>query len=392
LKKNMKKKIKKVQVDIISSEDLEEIDKIDKIEDLDKIEEIDGPEILVTAKEKVQKIPQAEDLEEALDLLFETDSSLEEQTETQLFLDQPSQEGEGVIELDLAESLEVPVVSAVSSSRSVALLDPVAQYISEIKKYPLLTRQEETALAKHYYETQDPKAAQRLVTSNLRFVVKIATEYAKFGPRLIDLIQEGNIGLLHAVRDYNPYKGVRLISYAVWWIRGYIQEYLMKQYSLVKIGTTQSQKKLFYRLQKEKETLEKLTESGDYTQLSEELGIQADDIKSMAQRLSGRDLSLSATIDSDSGASFLDFQKSEHLGPEELLSKKEELQLLRDKIKIIRADLSPKEILLLEERLLSEEPVTLQDIANRFGITREAVRQSEVRLLAKLRALFFKDS
>jgi len=278
--------------------------------------------------------------------------------------------------------------SGLSESRSITIADPVAQYISEIKKYPLLTREEELELAKKYYESKDPVAAQRLVTSNLRFVVKVATEYAKFGPRLIDLIQEGNVGLLHAVKEYNPYKGVRLISYAVWWIRGYIQEYLMKQYSLVKIGTTQTQKRLFYRLQKEKEGLEKLTESGNYHELSKELGIDESDIKSMAERLSGRDLSLSVNVDDDSGASFLDLQKSEGLPPDELISKKEELELLREKVEQIKSQLNQKELLLLEERLLADEPATLQEIADRFGITREAVRQNEARLITKLRNLF----
>jgi RNA polymerase sigma-32 factor len=286
---------------------------------------------------------------------------------------------------------EVPdssVLPEATGSRSLSIADPVAQYISEIKKYPLLTREEEFALAKRYYETKDPVAAQRLVTSNLRFVVKVATEYAKFGPKLIDLIQEGNVGLLHAVKEYNPYKGVRLISYAVWWIRGYIQEYLMKQYSLVKIGTTQTQKKLFYRLQKEKENLEQLTESGNLKDLSRELGIEEKNIKSMAERLSGRDLSLSVALDEDSGASFLDLQRAEGLPPDELISKKEELKLLREKVEQIKSQLNPKELLLLEERLLADEPATLQEIADRFGITREAVRQNEARLVTKIRNLF----
>jgi RNA polymerase sigma-32 factor len=284
--------------------------------------------------------------------------------------------------------LPVPFEPATAENRSLALADPVAQYISKIKKYPLLTREQELEIAKRYYETKDPVAAQILVTSNLRFVVKIASEYARFGPKLIDLIQEGNVGLLHAVKEYNPYKGVRLISYAVWWIRGYIQEYLMKQYSLVKIGTTQTQKKLFYRLQKEKESLDKLTEFGDYEQLSKELGVDTDDIKSMAERLSARDLSLNSSIDGDSGASFLELQKSDQMPPDDMISQKEELNLLKEKIELIRSKLNKKEILLLEERLLADEPATLQEIADRFGITREAVRQSEARLISKLRKLF----
>ena len=139
--------------------------------------------------------------------------------------------------------------------RAIKSSDPLVMYLNEIRKYPLLTREQEADYAKKYFETKDPEIAQRLVKHNLRFVVKVAAEYSKFGAKMIDLIQEGNIGLMHAVREFNPYKGVRLITYAVWWIRGYIQEYMMKQYSLVRIGTTQNQKKLFYNLQKEKEKL-----------------------------------------------------------------------------------------------------------------------------------------
>ena len=135
-------------------------------------------------------------------------------------------------------------------SKAIATTDPVSMYLAEIRKYPLLTREQEEELAKKYYETKDPLMAQAMVTANLRFVVKVAADYSRFGARMIDLIQEGNMGLMHAVREFNPYKGVRLITYAVWWIRGYIQEYLMKQYALVKIGTTQNQKKLFYQGQK----------------------------------------------------------------------------------------------------------------------------------------------
>ena len=147
----------------------------------------------------------------------------------------------------------------VSESKEAALSpnDPVAQYMKEVGRYPLLSKEEERALAIQLYEHGDQAAAEKLVTANLRFVVKIALEYAKFGAKLIDLIQEGNVGLMHAVKEYNPYKDVKLITYAVWWIRGYIQEYLMKQYSMVKIGTTANQRKLFYRLQKEKENLER---------------------------------------------------------------------------------------------------------------------------------------
>ena len=284
--------------------------------------------------------------------------------------------------------IELPISAGevkTTSSRSLTTTDPVTQYMNEVRKYPLLTREQEAELAKHYFETKDPAAAQRLVTSNLRFVVKIAAEYSKFGARLIDLIQEGNMGLMHAVREFNPMKGARLITYAVWWIRGYIQEYLMKQYSLVKIGTTHNQKKLFYQLQREKESLDALGENPDIEAIAERLGIPADEVLSMSQRLKGRDLSLSQPLDDDSKTSMLDFQRVESMDLDDRLAHEEEIQILREKIDEIRPLLNEREKILLEERLLNDEPLTLQEIGEKYGITREAVRQAEVRLMNKIR-------
>ncbi len=272
-----------------------------------------------------------------------------------------------------------------ASSRELTTSDPVSLYMAEIRKYPLLTRVQEQELAKKYFDLKDPLAAQTLVTSNLRFVVKIAVEYSKFGAKMIDLIQEGNIGLLHAVREFNPYKGVRLITYAVWWIRGYIQEFLMKQYSMVKIGTTQNQKILYYQLKKEKQALESMGEPGHAEALSEKLGIPADEIREMAQRMSRRDLSLDAPLDDENSFSLKDLQPTQNESPDVLLSKKEEISNLKSNIEKLRPDLSPRELILLEERLLADEPLTLQEIGDKYGITREAVRQMEVRLMKKIK-------
>ena len=155
---------------------------------------------------------------------------------------------------DIAE-----VIPLAAEEKGLATTDPLSMYLNEIRKYPLLTREQEVEIAKKYYETKDPALAQTLVKSNLRFVVKVAAEYAKFSSKLIDVIQEGNVGLMHAVKEFNPYKGNRLITYAVWWIRGYIQEYLMRQFSMVRIGTTANQRKLFYQLQRQKKELEKMS-------------------------------------------------------------------------------------------------------------------------------------
>ncbi|MFN8945323.1 MAG: RNA polymerase sigma factor RpoD/SigA, partial [Pseudobdellovibrionaceae bacterium] len=255
----------------------------------------------------------------------------------------------------------------------------------EIRRYPLLTKEEEIEISKKYFETKDAASAQKLIQSNLRFVVKIAAEYSKFGSKMIDLIQEGNIGLMHAVKEYNPYKGARLITYAVWWIRGYIQEYLMKQYSLVRIGTTQNQRKLFYQLQKHKEIMDSVNSEADLHKLSERLGIPEDEVQTMAQRMFQRDVSLDKTLDEESSTSLGDLQKNENQErPDQTLERLEQLEILKEKIEEIRPQLNPRELILLEERILNDQPLTLQEIGEKYGITREAVRQMEARLIKKI--------
>lgn len=272
-----------------------------------------------------------------------------------------------------------------TSTKSLAVSDPVALYLQEIRKYPLLTREQELELANRYFETKDPAAAQALVTANLRFVVKVAADYSKFGARMIDLIQEGNMGLMHAVRDFNPHKGVRLITYAVWWIRGYIQEYLLKQYSMVKIATTLNQKKLFYRLQKEKEALDKMGIAPDMALIGTRMGIPTEEVEAMNQRLSGRDVSLNAPLDDSAGAQLIDVQKSSGEGIDDELGRNEELAVLKAQLEELRPELSDREKIILEERLLADEPLTLQEIGEKYGITREAVRQMEARLMKKIK-------
>jgi len=265
--------------------------------------------------------------------------------------------------------------------------DPVSIYLAEIRKYPLLTKEQEQELALRYRETGDAKAAELLVTSNLRFVVKVAAEYSRFGAKLIDLVQEGNVGLMHAVKEFNPYKGVRLITYAVWWIRGYIQEYLMRQYSLVRIGTTQNQRKLFYRLQKERDALSSLGSEPTVALLAGRLGVTEEEVETMTKRLSGRDVSLNQPVDSEnSSASLLDFEESLEPAADIEISRMEELEVLKNNLEKIRPTLSEKETYILQKRVLADEPLTLQEIGDHFGVTREAVRQLEARLIGKIRA------
>lgn len=274
------------------------------------------------------------------------------------------------------------------AGKGLASTDPVARYMMEIGRYPLLTREQEQEIARRYRETGDPKAAEMLVTSNLRFVVKVAAEYTKFGAKLIDLVQEGNVGLMHAVKEFNPYKGNRLITYAVWWIRGYIQEFLMRQYSMVRIGTTATQRKLFYQLQREREKLEKMGLDQGIAQLSGRLGVPEEDIQDMHARLSGRDVSLDQPVSEDGSARLLDLQsEADPSQLEEVLGNREEIGLLNEKIAELRPTLNERELYLLDARLLADEPLTLQEIGDKYGTTREAVRQMEARLMQKIRKL-----
>jgi RNA polymerase sigma-32 factor len=294
-----------------------------------------------------------------------------------------------ILDDSAAHDLEVSTNSekalAPVGERGLATTDPLLLYLNEIRKYNVLTREQEQEVAKRYFDTKDPQAAQELVRSNLRFVVKVAAEYSKFGAKMIDLIQEGNVGLMHAVKEFNPYKGVRLITYAVWWIRGYIQEYLMKQFSMVKIGTTPNQRKLFYQLQKQKEELEKMGHVG-IEAISAKLGIPIEEVESMQNRLSYRDVSLDKPINEDGSMTLQDMQKGkDEIPADEQIAQAEMIELLKEKIDEIRPHLSDKEKIILEERLLSDEPLTLQEIGEKYKITREAVRQAEVRLMKKIK-------
>ncbi len=201
--------------------------------------------------------------------------------------------------------------------------DSLESYLIKIKQFPLLTQEEEFQVAVRYRKHSDIEAAYKLITSNLRFVVKVALEYRTFGVKFADLIQEGNIGLMMAVKKFNPYKGYRFISYAVWWIRAYIQNYIIKTWSLVKIGTTQAQKKLFYKIGKVRKALESNQENErKYEMLAKNLDVPKEDIIEMEQRMSSRDLSLDSTFDEDHERTHLDLLQDDRVNQEECPLKK----------------------------------------------------------------------
>jgi len=261
------------------------------------------------------------------------------------------------------------------------------QYVAEVKRYPLLSRDEEQVLARRLRDEGDVAAAHELVVSNLRFVVKVAHEYKGYGLKLLDLVQEGNIGLMKAVKKFDPDKGFRLISYAVWWIRAQINSYIMNSWSMVKLGTTRSRRKLFFKLRSEKSKLEHNARgAGVSTQdLAEALDVSERDVADMNMRLSSRDFSLDAKVSDESSTRHIDVLESDAENQEVLLAEAQETQILETKTHEALESLSDRERYIIQHRYLAEDPQTLQEIGNTFEISRERVRQLESRALKKLR-------
>jgi RNA polymerase sigma-32 factor len=258
-------------------------------------------------------------------------------------------------------------------------------YMAEINRFPILTADEEFRLAVRLKKYNDMEAAEKLVVSNLRFVVKVAHEYRNYGLKLADLVQEGNIGLMHAVKKFDPYKGYRLISYAVWWIRAYIQNYIIKSWSLVKIGTTQTQRKLFFKLAQAKKMLQNLSEKQpEFEEIAETLGVRPEQIEEMDLRMSNRDLSLDAQLADDGESTHLDYLMYDGEDQETTLIKKEEMALVQHNIAGALAKLSEKESFIIRNRVMADNPLTLQEIGDRYHVTRERARQIEKQALRKL--------
>lgn len=259
-------------------------------------------------------------------------------------------------------------------------------YVAEINRFPILSADEEFSLAVRLKKYNDMRAAETLVVSNLRFVVKIAHEYRNYGVKLSDLIQEGNIGLMHAVKKFDPYKGYRLISYAVWWIRAYIQNYIIKSWSLVKIGTTQAQRKLFFKLGQAKKKLESLSDKNpEFAEIAESLGVKTVELQEMDLRMSNRDVSLDAYVSDDGEATHIDYLTYDGEDQETSLIKKEEMELVKTNISGALTKLTEKESYIIKNRVMADNPLTLQEIGDRYHITRERARQIEKQALKKLR-------
>ena len=264
----------------------------------------------------------------------------------------------------------------------------LTRYLQEIRKFPMLQPEEEYMLAKRWREHADPDAAHRLVTSHLRLVAKIAMGYRGYGLPLSELISEGNVGMMQAVKRFDPDRGFRLATYAMWWIRASIQEYILHSWSLVKMGTTAAQKKLFFNLRKLKGQLQAI-DDGDLSpenvkKIATELGVPEADVVSMNQRLAAPDHSLNAPLRSDGEGEWQDWLVDEVEDQETSLGERQELGLRRDLLRGAMSHLTPRERDILAERRLRDVPTTLEDLSQRYGISRERVRQIEVRAFEKL--------
>ncbi|MBW2179472.1 MAG: RNA polymerase factor sigma-32 [Deltaproteobacteria bacterium] len=278
------------------------------------------------------------------------------------------------------------------SDKALVKLDPLQRYLNELSKYGLLSREEEKEVALKIYDHDDQDAAYVMVTSNLRLVVKIALEFQRIWMQnLLDLIQEGNIGLMHAVRKFDPYKNVKFSYYASFWIKAYILKFIMDNWRLVKIGTTQGQRKLFFKLKKEKQKL--IDEGFDPKPklLSERLGVSEKEIVDMGQRLDGWDVSLDAPLKNDSDSERIDFISNEDESIDDRLAKKEMKSILHEKIEEFRKKMTEREIEIFNQRIFSDDPITLQEIGDKYGISRERVRQIEKNIVKRMKDFFKRE-
>jgi RNA polymerase sigma-32 factor len=279
-----------------------------------------------------------------------------------------------------------------AAASALSIMSPdggLSRYLTEIRKFPMLAKDEEFMLAKRWREHQDPGAAHRLVTSHLRLVAKIAMGYRGYGLPIGEVISEGNVGLMQAVKKFEPDKGFRLATYAMWWIRASIQEYILRSWSLVKMGTTAAQKKLFFNLRKAKSEISAL-EEGDMhpdqvRQIATKLGVLDEEVISMNRRLAGPDASLNAPLRSDSENEWQDWlEDKDAVSQETQLAEDEEKSIRMGLLEEAMTELTDRERHILTERRLKDDPTTLEELASQYGVSRERVRQIEVRAFEKL--------
>jgi RNA polymerase sigma-32 factor len=284
-----------------------------------------------------------------------------------------------------------PQPAAAARERSLVPSDPLQRYLAEIRRFPLLTPEEEHDLALRWRRDGDRSAAYRLATGNLRLVVHIALDFRRSTLNLMDLIQEGNIGLLQAVQRFDPFRAIRFSAYASWWIRAYILKFIIDHWRMVRVSTTNARRKLFFNLKREKERLEALGIRPQPRLLAERLGASERDVIDVQRAVEGRDLSIDAPLRGDSDTVLLDVLPSRQAGPDEEVAQAQYRDLLRRKFDEFARTLPDREQEIFRRRLVADEPETLQQIGDSFGVTREAVRQIEKRVVDKLRRYLVRE-
>jgi len=282
-----------------------------------------------------------------------------------------------------SESRLAPVAQP---DRNLVPYDPLQMYLLEIKRYNLLTREEEIELGKRVREKKDEKAAYRLATSNLRLVVKIAMDFHRYWTKnLLDLIQEGNLGLLQAVKKFDPYRGIKFSYYASFWIKAYMLKFVMDNWKLVKIGTTQSQRKLFFNLAKERDKLIAEGFSPEPRLLAERLAVKEEEVVEMSQRLGGWEISLSAPVGDDSREAYGALLPDPGMSTDDRLSENQRRQILTQKLMEFRGTLSGNKADIFDNRIMAEKPLTLQELGDKYHISRERVRQIQEKITNNIR-------
>jgi RNA polymerase sigma-32 factor len=287
---------------------------------------------------------------------------------------------------DISPDLDTTAIVSAKDSR-LSRRDPLAAYMAEVNRHALLTREEETELARQFRDNGDVKAAYKLVAANLRLVVKLAHQYHRNPMTLLDLVQEGNMGLMQAVKKYDPERGVKLSSYAAWWIRAYILRYIMDNWKMVKLGTTEAQRKLFFKLRQEQEQLVSQGFEATPKLLAERLNVSEQDVLEMDQRLGHDEVSLDAPLTPDESQTRADrLLPSNQVAPDVALGNQELKKLFHGKLNEFAATLNEKERFIFERRLIADDPMTLQDIGTHYGVSRERARQIEAAMIERMRA------
>ena len=290
-------------------------------------------------------------------------------------------------DVDLGDDETTTALALSKGTSSLASRDPLAAYMKEVQAHSLLSPEEEKRLAILYTETQDVNAAARLVTANLRLVVKLAYEYRRAYRNMMDLIQEGNMGLMQAVKKYDPYRGVKLSSYAAWWIRAYMLRFILANWRMVKLGTTQAQRKLFFNLSKEKARLSAMGIEPSNEEIARRLDVTESEVEEMDRRLARGDASLDVPVNESDGRTIarVELLPTTSAQPDLATEGAELGELLREHLSEFRKGLSGKDLIIFDQRLVADEPRTLQDLGDEFGVSRERVRQLEARMTGKLR-------